>query len=87
MDYIAYLHKDGKSDFGISFRDFPGCITAGRTQEEARRLASEVLALHIRGMIEDGAPIPEPSTHDELQSDPGRCGAVCVGVPILRIGP
>src|SRR2546429_6091608 len=31
MDYIAYLHKDRKSDFGVSFPDFPGCISAGRT--------------------------------------------------------
>jgi len=34
MDYIAYLHKDRKSDFGVS-SDFPGCITAGRTLERA----------------------------------------------------
>jgi len=40
-DYIAYLHKDKKSDFGVSFPDFPGCITAGRTLEEARQLAEE----------------------------------------------
>ena len=30
MDYIAYLHKEGKSDFGVSFPDFPGCVTAGK---------------------------------------------------------
>jgi hypothetical protein len=33
------LHKDRKSDFGVSFPDFPGSITAGRTLEEARRRA------------------------------------------------
>ncbi|MGA7462755.1 MAG: type II toxin-antitoxin system HicB family antitoxin [Candidatus Korobacteraceae bacterium] len=77
MEYIAYLHKDGKSDFGVSFPDFPGCITAGRTLEEARRLAPEALTLHIQGMIEDGEAIPEPSTLDELASDPARRGAVC----------
>ena len=54
MEYIAYLHKDGKSDFGVSFLDFPGCVTAGRTLGEARRLAGEALALHIAGMAEDG---------------------------------
>ena len=77
MDYIAYLHKGGKSDFGVSFPDFPGCITAGRTLDEARRLAPEALALHIQGMVEDGEAIPEPSTLDKLQSDPARKGAVC----------
>jgi hypothetical protein len=31
MEYIAYLHKDRDSDCGVSFPDFPGCITAGKT--------------------------------------------------------
>jgi predicted RNase H-like HicB family nuclease len=61
MDYIAYLHKDGDSDFGVSFPDFPGCVTAGRTLEEARRMAAEALAMHIAGMIEDGDVVPDPS--------------------------
>jgi predicted RNase H-like HicB family nuclease len=62
MEYIAYLHKDRDSDFGVSFPDFPGCVTAGRTLEEARRMAAEALALHIAGMIEDGEMVPDPST-------------------------
>ena len=43
MDYIAYLHKDRNSDYGVSFPDFPGCITAGKTLEEAHRMAAEAL--------------------------------------------
>jgi predicted RNase H-like HicB family nuclease len=76
MEYIAYLHKDTDSDFGVSFPDFPGCITAGKTLEEARRLAPEALALHIQGMMEDGNDIPKPSTLDDLASDPNRRKAV-----------
>ncbi|MBF8254958.1 MAG: hypothetical protein HW373_1653 [Deltaproteobacteria bacterium] len=45
MEYIAYLHKDRKSDFGVSFPDFPGCVTAGKTLDEARRMAVEALSL------------------------------------------
>jgi predicted RNase H-like HicB family nuclease len=45
MEYIAYLHKDGNSDFGVSFPDFPGCVTAGKTLEEARQMATEALAM------------------------------------------
>jgi predicted RNase H-like HicB family nuclease len=67
MDYIAYLHKNRKSDFGVSFPDFPGCITAGRTLEEARRRAAEALSFHIAGMIEDGEKIPNPSSIDDVQ--------------------
>jgi predicted RNase H-like HicB family nuclease len=81
MDYIAYLHKDRKSDFGVSFPDFPGCITAGRTLEEARRRASEALSFHIAGMIEDGEKVPNPSTVDDVADDPALKGAVAFLVP------
>jgi hypothetical protein len=27
--YVGLLHKDADSDYGVSFPDFPGCITAG----------------------------------------------------------
>src|SRR5437588_5325202 len=76
MDYIAYLHKDPKSDFGVSFPDFPGCVTAGRTLQEAHRMAAEALAFHIAGMAGDGEAIPQPSTLDKLVDDPDRNDAV-----------
>jgi len=76
MDYIAYLHKDRNSDFGVSFPDFPGCVTAGKTLEEAHRMAAEVLPFHIAGMMEDGESVPEPSTLDDLAGDPALHGAV-----------
>ena len=76
MDYIAYLHKEKASDFGVSFPDFPGCITAASTLEEAHKMAAEALAMHIAGMSEDGEQIPAPSTLDDLARDPARKGAV-----------
>jgi len=76
MEYIAYLHKDKHSDFGVSFPDFPGCVTAGRTLEEAREMAVEALMVHMAGMLEDGDALPEPSTLDQLADDPAMQGAV-----------
>jgi predicted RNase H-like HicB family nuclease len=76
MDYIAYLHKDSNSDFGVSFPDFPGCVTAGKSLEEARRKAPEALAFHIAGMLEDGEKIPKPSKMDDLANDPNRENAI-----------
>jgi predicted RNase H-like HicB family nuclease len=81
MDYIAYLHKERDSDFGVSFPDFPGCTTAGRTLDEAR-LAPAALAMHIEGMLQDGETIPEPSTLDALKNDPAREGAIYFLVPV-----
>jgi predicted RNase H-like HicB family nuclease len=82
MEYIAYLHKDKGSDFGVSFPDFPGCVTAGRTLEEARELAVEALTLHVAGMIEDGDALPEASTLDQLARDPAMKGAVAFLVSV-----
>jgi predicted RNase H-like HicB family nuclease len=82
MEYIAYLHKDRDSDYGVSFPDFPGCITAGKTLDEARRLAPEALALHIRGMIEDGDTVPEPSKVDEIAADAAKRGAIAFMVSV-----
>jgi predicted RNase H-like HicB family nuclease len=76
MEYIAYLHKDRDSDYGVSFPDFPGCITAGRTLDEASRMAAEALAFHIQGMIEDGEAVPEPSRIDDIATDATRRGAI-----------
>jgi len=76
MEYIAYLHKDRNSDYGVSFPDFPGCVTAGSTLEEARSMAAEALSLHVAGMREDGEAIPKPSSLDDLRSDPAMKGAV-----------
>jgi predicted RNase H-like HicB family nuclease len=76
MEYIAYLHKDKNSDYGVSFPDFPGCITAGSSLEEARAMAAQALAFHVAGMREDGEAIPKPSTLDDLRGDPAMKGAV-----------
>jgi predicted RNase H-like HicB family nuclease len=83
MDYIAYLHKDRESDFGVSFPDFPGCITAGKTLEEAHRMAAEALALHIAGMVEEGEAVPEPSSLDALDKDPAEQRAMKGAVAFL----
>jgi predicted RNase H-like HicB family nuclease len=67
---IALLHKDPKSDHGVSFPDLPGCITAGRTLDEAPAMAADALALHLQGMIEDGEAIPGPSSLEAVMADP-----------------
>ncbi|MEA2739702.1 MAG: hypothetical protein QOH05_3009 [Acetobacteraceae bacterium] len=76
--YVALLRKQPDSDYGVDFPDFPGCVTAGETLEDARRMAAEAIQLHIEGMIEDGDPIPAPSGLDEIMTDPHNRDAVAV---------
>ena len=39
--YIGLVHKDAGGDYGVSFPDLPGCVTAGATLEEARETATQ----------------------------------------------
>jgi predicted RNase H-like HicB family nuclease len=80
--YLALLRKEPESDFGVDFPDFPGCVTAGKTLEEARLMAAEALALHVEGMAEDHEPIPEPLTLDAVMSDPENRDAVAFLVDV-----
>ena len=67
--YIAIVHKDWDSEYGVQFYDFPGCITAGKSIEEANTMANEALKSHVAWMIEDGDEIPSPSSLDIILSD------------------
>ncbi len=69
-DYIALIHKDLDSDYGVSFPDFPGCVTAGSTIDEAKDMAKEALAGHVQTMIDYGDKIPEPSRLESIMADP-----------------
>jgi predicted RNase H-like HicB family nuclease len=66
--YIALIHKDADSDYGVSFPDLPGVITAGSSLDEARKLAAEALAFHLEGLAEDGEAVPEPSSLEKIMS-------------------
>jgi predicted RNase H-like HicB family nuclease len=78
--WIALIHKDAGSDYGVSFPDLPGCISAGATLDEARDMAAEALSLHLDGLEEDGLAIPHPSTLETIMADRDNREAVAVVV-------
>ena len=93
MRFVAFLHSGDKSGFGISFPDFPGCISFGDTVDDAIRHGSQALAFHVEGMFEDGEFAPDESTPDPrsleaIRNDPElaewRRGADIVFVPLFQ---
>ena len=80
--YIGLIRKDTDSDFGVDFPDFPGCISAGTTLDEARRMAQEALELHVGGMIEDGEALPVGSSLETIMADPENADAVAFVVTV-----
>ncbi len=65
--YALIHEEDGV--FGISFPDFPGCVSTGHTEEEVLRKGTEALSFHVAGMVEDGDPIPSPRSLRDLRAD------------------
>jgi predicted RNase H-like HicB family nuclease len=74
--YIGLIRKDAGSDFGVDFPDFPGCVSAGVTLDEARDMGQEALELHVAAMIEDGDELPLPSSLETVMADPINSDAV-----------
>jgi predicted RNase H-like HicB family nuclease len=85
--YIGLIHKEAKSDYGVSFPDFPGVVTAGKDLDDARAMAEEALALHIEGLLADGEAIPEPSTLEAVMADPDNKAGVAILVSAKTEAP
>jgi antitoxin HicB len=69
--YIALIHKDRDSCYGVSFPDVPGVFTVGDTIDEAIRNAAEALAFAADDWSDlAGEDFPAARTIDELRGDP-----------------
>lgn len=85
--YVALVHKEADSDFGVSFPDFPGCVSAGATLAEAAAMAAEALNGHVDLMTDEGEMIPDPSTLDVIMSDADSREGVPVMIALTRKTP
>ena len=58
----AMIIEQGERNYSAYLPDLPGCIATGKTIEEPKQRMSGAIELHLRGMREDGLPIPEPTS-------------------------
>jgi len=52
------IEKAGKNYSAYS-PGIPGCVATGKTREETEERMHEAIEMHIRGLIEDGMPVPK----------------------------
>jgi len=76
MNYPVVIHKDKKSDYGVTVPDLPGCFSAGSTFDLALENAREAILMHVEGMLEDGEPVPAPKTIEQLRRNSDFAGGV-----------
>jgi predicted RNase H-like HicB family nuclease len=74
-----YLYK---RSYSAMVPDLPGCIAAGRTVEEVRKLITEAVELHVGLMRRRGEIVPMPAKHVELNTDDLEEGEFCTWVDV-----
>jgi predicted RNase H-like HicB family nuclease len=60
--YLVVFGKCIGSNFSGHAPDVPGCISVGDTLEEMQNMMREALELHLSALVEEGQPLPEPTT-------------------------
>ena len=58
MRYAIVIEK-AENNYAAYVPDLPGCIATGRTVEETEQQIREAIEFHLRGMRDDGLPIPK----------------------------
>ena len=59
-----YLIVIERTDSGYSTYspDLPGCVSTGKSREEAEKNMREAIEFHVDGLRQEGYPVPEPQT-------------------------
>lgn len=80
--YLALVHKEAGSAYGLSFPDLPGCFAAAETEADILRAGVEALEL----WFEDAPPVaprgPEAISR-EVAADLA-AGAFLIAVPLVQ---
>ena len=82
MRFVAVIHKDTRTGYGVTVPDLPGCFSAGDTLEEAIESAQEAITCHIEGLLLDGEPVPERATLETHQANEDYQDGLWVLVPV-----
>jgi predicted RNase H-like HicB family nuclease len=62
MRYAIVIEK-AENNYSAYVPDLPGCVATGQIIEETEKEIRQAIEFHLRGMREDGLPIPAPSSH------------------------
>lgn len=84
-NYIALVHQDGDSAYGVQFPDVPGCFSAADELEQLVHNATEALALHL-----EGEDLPSSRSLAEIRQDSNVAaelaeGAFLIAVPLISL--
>ena len=82
--YIALVHKDDGSAYGVQFPDVPGCYSAADDIADLVPNAVEALSLYA-----EDTKLPAPRDIDQVRTDPAvarelAAGAFLAAIPLIE---
>ncbi len=69
--YPAVFHPNGNGTFTVTFPDLPGCITEGKSLENALYMAQDALTVWLEYTLDHNEAVPAPSLAGNAPLDPG----------------
>jgi predicted RNase H-like HicB family nuclease len=79
--FIALVHKDPDSAYGVEFPDAPGCFSAADDLSDLQANAVEALSLYF-----EGEEVPEPRDLEDIRTEVAEeiaNGAFLLAVPLV----
>jgi predicted RNase H-like HicB family nuclease len=83
--YVAIVHKDPDSAYGMTFPDAPGCFSAADELDDVFDMATEALELWAEGVIDEGLPFPETRDLLDIKADPAWTEAFSDAVLVIAV--
>jgi predicted RNase H-like HicB family nuclease len=67
MKYTIIIEKGRESGYVVHAPILRGCVSQGRTKEEALRNIKEAIEVYIEALLEDGLPVPTEVGKDTVE--------------------
>ncbi len=67
--FLVVIEKVGRN-YSAYAPDLPGCVATGATRSEVEHQMHKAIHLHVKGLLEDDQPIPEPTSFAEYMAIP-----------------
>lgn len=82
MTHVVALIHEEDGVFGISFPDFPGCVSTADNLDDVMARGATALTFHVEGMVEDGEALPVLRSAEAIRRTEDVEGAIIAAVPV-----
>ncbi|MGD0093299.1 MAG: type II toxin-antitoxin system HicB family antitoxin [Planctomycetota bacterium] len=56
---FTIIIEQGPTSYGAYVQELPGCVAVALTPKAVLKLIKEAIVFHLRGLEEDGQPVPK----------------------------